>query len=175
MTKWHVIAVLLLFCLTACTKTGDYPYSTEKIPDQESWQSRIIISRSGKKSADIYAQYLVKYASSQDYYISDSMRVDFFDDGVHSSYIVADSGVINEGKENIIAIGNVVIYSDSGFTAFTDKLFWINDSNKVYTRGAIQIYSKEDTLYGTDFESDPSFDNWIITKPLGKTRRSIEK
>lgn len=173
--KRIIYSLLFLLLVSACTKTGDYPLVTGEIPDQESWQSRIVISRSGKRSADIYAEYLVKYSRSNDYYISDSMRVDFFDEGKHSSYLVADSGVINESKENIIAIGNVVIHSDSGFTAYADKLYWINDSNKVYTRGAIQIYSERDTLYGTDFESDPRFDNWVITKPLGKTRRSLEK
>jgi hypothetical protein len=65
--------------------------------------------------------------------------------------------------------------SDSGFTAYTDSLFWLNDSDKVYTNSAIQIYSEEDTLYGTNFVSDVKFENWTIFNPLGKTRRQLDE
>src|SRR6056297_3138385 len=118
---FYLIIVILFF---ACTETGDYEVYGGKIPDQESWESHIIISRSGEKSADIYAEYLAKYSDSRNYYISDSMRVDFYENGQHSSFIVADSGVINERSENIIALGNVMISSDSGFVAYTDQLYW---------------------------------------------------
>ncbi len=171
-TAYIFCAVLLL---SSCTKTGDYgAYTDSRVPDQEIWNTVVTVTRSGKITTKIYASHLIKYPNTKDMYIRDGMRIDFYKDGKHTSYLTADSGVVNDKKENIIAIGNVVMVSDSGFTAYTDSLFWINDSNKVYTNGKIQIFSKNDTLYGTDFVSDPKFENWTIFNPLGKIYRELD-
>lgn len=176
----HLIHALVLILVTllfgACTKTGNYTtFPKGKVPDQEIWNAVITVTRGGQVDSRIYATHIVQYQNSNDMIISDSMRIDFYNDGLHDSYLTADSGIVNEVKDKIVAIGHVVMVSDSGFTAYADSLFYINDSNKVYTNGAIQIYSKEDTLYGTDFISDTDFKNWIIFNPLGKTIREFDE
>jgi len=174
--KLIAIFFILAIGFTACTKTGDYTTFPEgRVPDQEIWNAVITVTRAGKIDSRIYATHIVRYQNSDDMIISDSMRIDFYKDGEHHSYLTADSGIVNEVNDKIVAIGNVVMVSDSGFTGYADSLFYISDSNKVYTNGAIQIYSKEDTLYGTDFISDTEFKNWTIFNPLGKTRRKFEK
>ena len=68
----------------------------------------------------------------------------------------------------MIAIGNVVVLSDSGVTLFTDTLSWDNIREKVYTDDeVIFITEEQDTLYGIGFESDVELDNWKILKPTG--------
>ena len=68
----------------------------------------------------------------------------------------------------MIAIGNVVVLSDSGVTLFTDTLSWDNLREKVYTDDeVIFITEEQDTLYGIGFESDVELDNWKILKPTG--------
>lgn len=170
------LVVILSISFFSCTKTGDYTSFPEgKIPDQEIWNAVITVTRAGQVDSRIYATHIVKYQNSDDMIISDSMRIDFYKDGEHHSYLTADSGLVNEVNNKIVAVGNVVMVSDSGFTGYTDSLFYISDSNKVYTNGAIQIYSKEDTLFGTDFISDTEFKNWTIFNPLGRTRRKFDK
>lgn len=162
--------------LSACTKTGDYStFPKGRVPDQEIWNAVITVTQGGQLESRIYAAHIVQYPNSNDMIISENMRIDFYRDGLHESYLTADSGLVNDKSDNIIAIGNVVMISDSGFTAYTDSLFFINDSNKVYTNSAIQIFSKEDTLYGTNFVSDTKFENWTIYNPLGKTLRQLDE
>ena len=174
MRKIHFILVLIFFI--ACTKTGDYStFPGGRVPDQEIWNAVITVTRGGEAESRIYATHIVQYPNSNDMIISDSMRIDFYKDGLHESYLTADSGLVNDKSDNIVAIGHVVMVSDSGFTAYTDSLFFINDSNKVYTNSAIQIFSKEDTLYGTNFVSDTKFENWTIFNPLGKTSREFDE
>ena len=68
----------------------------------------------------------------------------------------------------MIAIGNVVVLSDSGVTLFTDTLSWDNIREKVYSDDeVIFITEEQDTLYGIGFESDVELDNWKILKPTG--------
>lgn len=166
----------ILLLLSGCTETGNYENIVSgHVPDHEIWNAKISISRSGELNSRVYAAHLVKYDDTKDMFIKDSMRIDFFENGEHTSYLTADSGMVNERNEKIIAIGNVVMVTDSGFTAYADSLFWLNESDKVYTNGAIQIYSEQDTLYGTNFESDTKLENWIIYNPLGKTTRKWDK
>ena len=175
-TLIFVVIILLAIGHTGCTKTGDYSQLPKgRIPDQEIWNAVITVTRNGEPDSRIFAAHIVQYPNSSEMIISDSMRIDFYRDGVHESYLTADSGMVNDKTEDIIAIGNVVMVSDSGFTAYTDSLFWLNDSDKVYTNSAIQIYSEEDTLYGTNFVSDTKFENWTIFNPLGKTRRQLDE
>lgn len=168
--------LLLMLLLSGCTETGNYEnVFSGRVPDQEIWNANISISRSGELNSRVYAAHLVKYEDTKDMFIRDSMHIDFFENGEHTSYLIADSGMVNERNEKIIAIGNVIMVTDSGFTAYADSLFWLNESDKVYTNGAIQIYSEQDTLYGTNFESDTKLENWIIYNPLGKTSRKWDK
>jgi LPS export ABC transporter protein LptC len=171
-----VFYILLLIVLVACTKTGDYStMSKGLVPDQEIWNAVITVTQGGQVDSRIYASHIIQYQNSNDMIIRDSMRIDFYRDGLHESYLTADSGVVNEVNDKIVAIGNVVMVSDSGFTAYTESLFYLTDSNKVYTNAPVQIFSKEDTLYGTNFVSDTEFKNWTIFNPLGKTIREFEK
>ncbi len=172
-----ILCAFLALWQIACTKTGDYTTFLEgKVPDQEIWNAKITVTRGEKVDSKIYASHIVQYQNSNDMIISDSMRIDFYsEDGLHESYLTADSGLVNEVTDKIVAIGNVIMVSDSGFIAYADSLFYISDSNKVYTNGAIQIFSKEDTLYGTDFISDTEFENWTIFNPLGKTVREFDE
>jgi LPS export ABC transporter protein LptC len=172
--KKIICTLLILALMLSCTETGDYASrSAGRIPDQEIWNAHISVSRSGEMTSKIYAAHLVKYDNTGNMYIRDSMRIDFYKGGEHTSWLTADSGFVNERNENIVAVGNVVMVSDSGFTAYTDSLFWINDSNKIYTNAAVQVFSEKDTLYGTNFVSDTKFENWTIYDPLGKTSRQI--
>ncbi|MDD3807842.1 MAG: LPS export ABC transporter periplasmic protein LptC, partial [Candidatus Marinimicrobia bacterium] len=133
------------------------------------------MTRNDRLSAEIYAGHMKQYDETGEVYIGDSMRIDFFnDEGNHTSYLTADSGIINEVKQNLIAIGNVIFRSDTGYVMYTQKLKWLNDSNLVYTDGDIQLFSEQDTLYGTGFTSDVRLENWTIDKPKGSTRREYK-
>jgi len=146
------------------------------MPDQESWDFVFSLSREGMKSAEINAGHLIKYENDGLTYLGDSMQVDYFDKkGLHVSTLTSDSGVINEKREHLTAIGNVIMVSDSGYTMLTDRVFWRNDSNIVYTDGDITLYSELDTLYGTGFSSDVKLENWTIQKPRGHSYREIRE
>ncbi|MEA1987329.1 MAG: LPS export ABC transporter periplasmic protein LptC [Candidatus Marinimicrobia bacterium] len=174
--KLKYLLFILLF-LFACAKISQEEVVKDiVVPDQESWNSITLISNKGKKSAIIFSGHLVKYEHSGDIFLGDSVNVDFFNKmGEHVSILISDSGIVNERTQNLKAIGNVVLISDTGYTMYTDELIWISDSEKVFTEGDIELYSEEDTLYGTGFTSDVKLENWTITEPHGKTFRELRE
>jgi LPS export ABC transporter protein LptC len=170
----HVFPVILL--LFACSRIDESELDAKWAePDQQSWNAVLTMTQGETLSARVYAGRMKQFNQTGEVYIGDSMRVDFYNQqGFHTSFLIADSGIINEKKQNLIAIGNVEFRSDSGYVMFTDKLFWQNDSNIVYTDGDIELFSETDTLYGTGFTSDVRLENWTIDKPKGSTTRDYD-
>ncbi|MEA3499736.1 MAG: LPS export ABC transporter periplasmic protein LptC [Candidatus Marinimicrobia bacterium] len=172
--KYFIIILLFVF---SCTKISqEKEENNVVVSDQESWNSTTFISTKGIKKAKIFSGHLLKYESSGNILLGDSVNVDFYNkQGKHVSILISDSGVVNETSQNLRAIGNVVLISDTGYTMYTDELIWYSDSEKVFTEGEIELFSAEDTLYGTGFTSDVKLKNWTITNPHGKTFRKLKE
>ena len=172
--KYFILFGLLI--LFSCAKIPQEKEGTSFItPDQESWNSTTSISSKGIKKAIIFSGHLLKYESSGDILLGDSVNVDFYNkQGEHISILISDSAIINETTQNLKAIGNVVLISDTGYTMYTDELVYYSDSERVFTEGEIELFSVNDTLYGTGFSSDVKLENWVITNPHGKTFRKLK-
>ncbi len=138
-------------------------------PDAESWNATITLTNKGAKRAVIRAGHLEKYNERQYILLNEEVDADFFNENeIYTTNLKSKIAEIDEEEDFLIAIGNVVVLSDSGVTLFTDTLSWDNIREKVYTDDkVIFITEEQDTLYGIGFESDVELDNWKILKPTG--------
>ncbi|MFZ0389328.1 MAG: LPS export ABC transporter periplasmic protein LptC [Calditrichia bacterium] len=172
------ILMSVLVFLTACTdidnegKSGTAP--EKNYPDQESWNSTITITKEGKRLAEVWAGYMALYNKQNMAVLQDSVHVDFYNsEGQHNSVLTADSGRVNNSTNNLYAMGNVVVVSDSGIVLQTEKLQWDNQRQKIVSDVPVQFTTEEDTLYGDSFISDPNLKNYEIRNTRGKSRRKI--
>ena len=142
-------------------------------PDQESWNPVIVMTREAKKRAIVRSKHLAKYSDRQEIILNGNVDVDFFsDDEEHMSNLKSESAFVYEGNDNLLAIGNVIVKSDSGVTLFTDSLFWDNQSEKINSNDTVMLATElNDTLYGIGFESDIDLTRWKILKPWGVSSR----
>ena len=143
--------------------------SREGRQDAESWNATITLTNKGAKRAVIRAGHLEKYNERKYILLNEKVDADFFNENeVYTTNLKSKIAEIDEEEDFLIAIGNVVVLSDSGVTLFTDTLSWDNVREKVYTDDeVIFITEEQDTLYGIGFESDVELDNWKILKPTG--------
>ena len=143
--------------------------SREGRPDAESWNATITLTNEGVKRATIRAGHLENYDERQYILLDQNIDADFFNsEEVYTTNLKSKVAEIEENRDYMIAIGNVVVVSDSGVTLFTDTLSWDNVREKVYTDDRVIFITEEkDTLYGIGFESDVALDNWKILKPTG--------
>lgn len=159
--------VLTLGCeATEVQKTGE---SREGRPDAESWDATITLTNEGAKRAVIRSGHLEKYNDRQFILLDDNVDADFFNEQEeHTTHMKSLLAQVEEERDFMVAIGNVIVVSDSGVTLFTDTLSWDNLRERVYTENrVIFITEKNDTLYGVGFESDVELNNWKILKPTG--------
>ena len=138
-------------------------------PDAESWDAVITLTNKGAKRGVIRSGHLEKYNDNEFIMLDQNVDADFFnEEEVFTTNLKSLVAEIDEEEDFLVAIGNVVVVTDSGVTLFTDTLSWDNQKEKVFTSDSVVfITEKKDTLYGIGFESDIELNNWKILQPTG--------
>lgn len=138
---------------------------SKTIPQQESWNSTIVISDSGRVQARIRSGYLEKYDGPQDTKLSQGITVYFYNDaGKQTSVMTAREGTVNEQTNNIEADGDVVVVSDDSTKLRSERLFWDNKRQLIYTTDYVYVNSPREKVQGRGFESDQRLRNYKIFK-----------
>jgi len=163
-----------VFSCTELDENSDHADIKKDYPDQESWKSTITITEDGKKFAEIWAGYISFYNLQGKTFLKDSIHGDFFDkDGSHNSVLTADSGIVFNQTNNLVAYGKVVVVSDSGIVLETQELRWDNEKQKIMSDVPVRFTTLDDTLVGDSFISDPDLSNYEIRNARGYSRRTI--
>ncbi len=171
----RTVSTILAAVLVGCGGGEDRASlgSRSDYADQESWNPVIILTREAKKRAVVRASHLAKYAEKKEIVLDGSVDADFFStDEEHMSNLKSERAFVYENSDNLLAIGNVVVVSDSGVTLFTDSLYWNNSEERITSNDTVMLTTEvNDTLYGVGFESDVDLTHWKILQPWGVTAR----
>jgi LPS export ABC transporter protein LptC len=145
-------------------------------PDQEGWNSRITVTSNGRQTAIVQYSHMEKFSKRREVKFDDGLVVDFYNpEGKHTSNLVSERGVLYEETNDVEALGNVVVKSDSGATVLTQRLRWDNGRQKIVSNEFVTIVTAQnDTLYGQGFQSDQSLKHWSIGKPSGVSQKRID-
>ena len=140
-------------------------------PSQESWNTTVTFTDSGIVKAILKSGHISAFEGTKQTLLDSGVHVDFFDEhGVHSSVLTSHSGKVDENTNNLEAIGNVVVVSDSGVVVETEKLFWDNQRQLIHSDEFVKITSPKENLQGHGFESDQSLKNYKIFKVTGTAK-----
>lgn len=174
----QILGIIVLFGFISCSTNQEEPSGPKskpgELPDQESWQSTIIITRDGRRMAEIWAGYIASYNEKNETFLQDSIHVDFYNqEGKHKSVLTAEEGIVYNQTNNMIATGNVVAVSDSGIVLETAELKWDNQKQKIISDVPVIFTTKTEKLQGDSFISDPDLKNYEIKNARGYTQRVI--
>ena len=167
MKRYFFLLIFLIACQSnELQKSGQ---TRQGRPDAESWDAVITLTNKGAKRGVIRSGHLEKYNDNEFIMLDQNVDADFFnEEEVFTTNLKSLVAEIDEEEDFLVAIGNVVVVTDSGVTLFTDTLSWDNQKEKVFTSDSvIFITEKKDTLYGIGFESDIELNNWKILQPTG--------
>ena len=167
MKRYFFLLIFLFACQSnELQKSGQ---TRQGRPDAESWDAVITLTNKGAKRGVIRSGHLEKYNDNEFILLDQNVDADFFnEEEVFTTNLKSLIAEIDEEEDFLVAIGNVVVVTDSGVTLFTDTLSWDNQKEKVFTSDSvIFITEKKDTLYGIGFESDIELNNWKILQPTG--------
>lgn len=170
------VSVLCLACVLMTTsgceekiRPSVVAVNQVEIPSQESWNSTVTFTDSGKVKAILWAGHIASYAPRQFTLLSESIHVDFFDEfEQHTSLLTARRGKVNDKTEDFAAYENVVVISDSGTTLRTDSLYWDNATRKIRTEAFVDIVSPTEHIMGHGMVSDQGLKNYTIFRVTGR-------
>lgn len=171
------LITISIFLLFSCTKLEEEQILPENsmIPDQESFNTTMILTREGKKVAYVWAKHVLSFNKIHQTKLKDSISVDFFDrDGKHKSLLTAMEGIVYTTNNDMMALGNVIVTSDNGWVLKTERLRWKNYEQKVIADTNVVFITDKDTLYGDYFESDPDLKQYIIKNTRGVSHRKVK-
>ena len=141
------------------------------LPQQESWNSTIVVSDSGRISAIIVAGYIRVAELSRQTQMSQGVKVRFFDrEGKQTSTLTSDEGTVDEATNNLEARKNVVVVSSDESQMKTEQLFWNDQRKLIYTQEYVEITTVKEKMQGHGFESDQSLKHYRIFRVTGQTQ-----
>lgn len=167
------VVVFLLLIVGSCSDEKVKPTSinidVKDIPDQESWNSRVVFSDSGLIRAILNVGHVRVFQNRSETLLDNKLKIDFYDkEQNHTSILTADSGRVDDATNNLFAFGNVIIRSDSGVILQTEELIWEQATKKIFTEKFVTITSPTEQIQGYGFESDQSMKNYVIFRVSGR-------
>lgn len=168
MRNIFILAGLLLLLYAGCGEKKVKPHvdpdlKEAEIPAQESWDSKVIFSDSGKTTAILYAGHLRMFDQNQETLLDSGVQVDFYNpDEIKTTTLTSKRGRVDDATKNLYAMDSVVAVSDSGVTIKTDELMWRNKDAKIVSDKFVTILTDKETIQGYGFESNQSLTNYVI-------------
>jgi LPS export ABC transporter protein LptC len=173
-----ILSVLILFqfCSSKRVKPSiESNIRLEELPSQESWNSVITFSDSGRISAILYAGHLRKYDEKRETFLDQKLKVDFYNQlEIHTTTLTSIKGRVDETTNNLYAMDSVVVFSDS-VTIKTDEMMWRNKDRKIVSDKFVTVISPQEEIQGYGFESDQNLNNYVIYNITYVTRPDSTK
>ncbi|MEJ2195068.1 MAG: LPS export ABC transporter periplasmic protein LptC [Ignavibacteriaceae bacterium] len=168
MKLFSLILALISLLIYGCTKekiepTVNTQITSVEIPDQESWNSTVFFSDSGKTRAILYAGNLKVFSKRKETLLEDNIKIDFYNENqIKTTTLTAKRGRVDEGTNNLFAIDSVVAKNDSGVVIRTDEMMWRNSDQKIVSEKFVTIDTPTEKIEGYGFESDRHLRHYII-------------
>jgi LPS export ABC transporter protein LptC len=167
--KYPILIILLLFiagCGSEKVKPKiDTSLKVEELPAQESWDSNIIFTDSGRTQAVMWVGHLRMFTQAQETLIDSNLKVDFYNpQQIKTTTLTSRRGRVDDKTKNLYAIENVVAVNDSGITLETEELMWRNSDSRIVSDKFVTINTPTEKIQGYGFESDQHLKNYIIYK-----------
>ncbi len=159
--------LVMLIVFTACDREKAKPsmsgFTSDQLPTQESWNSKVTFSDSGRVRAILTAGHIRMFEEERHTLIDSGLVVDFYErSGKHSSVLTSKRGRVDDRTRDLEAFENVVFRSDSGTVVETEYIFWDSAQKKVRSDRFVTITSATERLQGYGFEADQGLKNYTV-------------
>jgi LPS export ABC transporter protein LptC len=169
---WAFAALLLVTAGCGRQRSVGPVTSGVELPDQEVRDFVLSETSEGTLEWKLYARYAAMYDAKNNI-VARSVRVDFYDEkGKESSELRANEGEINQLTRDMTATGNVVLQTSEGTRMTTEKLRFLNQTQKVVSDRLVRVERGQDVLTGVGFESDPDLKHYEFKSRVTATVRS---
>ncbi|MFI5144979.1 MAG: LPS export ABC transporter periplasmic protein LptC [Ignavibacteria bacterium] len=174
-----VFDLLLLFSFSlfeSCSSNKVEPVKTDmvsgdSIPNQESFNATVTFSDSGRVKAVLKAGRIRVFTKFNYTLIDRDALVDFYKAGVYSSTLTGKRGKIFDATKDVEVYDSVKLVSVDGSVLTSNKLYWVNKTQRIKSDEFVHIVTKTDDISGYGFEADQNLKNYVIRKVSGEVKK----
>jgi LPS export ABC transporter protein LptC len=172
MILWKKYCLLTIFILALSSCDDKFkPAKTDLIdqdsPSQESWNSTVYFSDSGKIKAVLETGHISVYSGKGYTLIDSGAIVNFYSEGEIASTLTGRKGKVDDNTKDIEIYDSVKVVSKEGSELKTQKLLWNNKTRRVSSDEFVTIKTPTETIQGVGFESDQNLKDYKIYKVSG--------
>jgi LPS export ABC transporter protein LptC len=171
--KGIVIFMAMLFLSVACeNKVEEVRILTksERIPSEVQHDVFLVYTDSTLKKMEMEAPLAENYPNLEEPQreFPKGIKVRFYNElGEQSSSLTAEYALQLVNKNLWEARGNVIVINTKGEQLNTEKLFWDNRKEIIYSDEFVKITTPEQVIMGEGFTADQNFDEYEINRPTG--------
>ena len=136
---------------------------SERTPDLVAEDVTQIVTRDGRKRAEIVSPRLLRYESERRSSLEGGITVRFFGAGGRLvSTLTCRRGAIDESVRTFTAIDSVRLVNLDATVLETDTLRWEEGSERVFGPGRVTIQRREGREVGVGFEAESDLSSWTL-------------
>ncbi len=103
--------------------------------------------------------------------VDSGAKVDFYKEGVFSSTMTGRRGKIYDASKDVEVYDSVKLVSQDGSVLTTNKLYWVNKTQRIKSDEYVHIVTKNEDIQGYGFEADQNLKNYVIYKVSGEMQK----
>lgn len=169
-----IISVINLFLWNCGSDSIEYQKALEEEagikPNQLANLIKVFFYENDWTKAILTADRAEIYFEAQQTQLIGNVVVEYFSkfSGKRLSRLTADKAIINDNTRDMMAEGNVIVWSDSAKVKLeTTKLYWSNERQIVHTNEFIKVTTPSEIINGYGFESNLDLSYYKILKVSG--------
>lgn len=168
--------IAVIFYLNGCGSEKIEPsktdfISSDSIPSQQSFNSTVTFSDSGRVKAILYAGRIRVYSKYNYTLVDSGAKVDFYKSGNYNSTLTGKRGKIYDAAKDVEVYDSVKLVSTEGSVLTTNKLLWVNKTQKIKSDEFVHIKTTTEDIQGYGFEADQNLKNYVIYKVTGEVKK----
>jgi len=180
MKRLFCILLAGIFLILGCSQDKPVPSTSDSsktaATEQVLHDSQITLYQDGRTTAVIEAKYIEKRFGQQKT-IAREIIAHFYDSsGTLTSWLVADSGEVEENSNRMTVWGNIEATSKDSVKLYTESLNWDQKINRVVTEDYVEIHRQKSIMRGFGMETDRNLKNFVIKRNVtGKLQNLPEQ
>ncbi|MCE2437845.1 MAG: LPS export ABC transporter periplasmic protein LptC [Candidatus Latescibacteria bacterium] len=156
---------LSLFLATGCSPPSQPPSNhsaVPKPPDQEAWGWNTVVTRNGRKRAEVTAGHFRKFDRTLTALLDSGVTVSFYDgSGLNRvSVLTARQAEIHEDSGDMVVTGGVAVVATNGTRLETDTLRWNRETDMIKGNGRMTLRRPDGEETGEGFEASSDLKWW---------------
>lgn len=150
---------------------------TKLTPNEKGEDIAITYTDSGQLRARLFSPLIEHFKNDNPYIeMKKGLKIYFYgggEEGSPTSMLRAEYGIKYENQQQIIVKNDVVAVNVDHDTLNTEMLVWDELKKKIYSKKAVRIKKKDETIYGEGFESNEDFTNYTVFHITGIIKTKV--